>query len=143
MKLIIVAKSAELAKKYGVRKFVYCDEPYKLKGSTNAKIVLFGDYWLHPNWDAIRHELTIQKSFKGAVVCQAPVSHVLAGSLDSARSIAKKLDLGSWMWVNECGLIPRDGDVTIGFDLGECKGYLSLLDELDVLGITKPRFVNA
>ena len=139
MKVYIVAGNADQARQYGLRKYVYVRDVVTLMGVRNCLVVLCGTYWSHPEYSKIRVELSRLTNFSNVVVRMAPVKVILAGSLESAASIAKKLGFDNWYWVTEPGIIPRGADVTIGWDFNGCA---ALFRELDTLCITNPLFVN-
>lgn len=142
MKVYIVAGNAEQARQYGLRKYVYVNDVHKLMGIRNCLVVLCGAYWSHPDYYEIKLQLSRLTNFSNVVVRLAPVKFILAGSLESATAIAKKLDYDNWYWPTETGIIPRNANVTIGWDFNECRGYTTILRELDVLGINSPTFIN-
>ena len=142
MKVYIVAGNADQAKQYGLRKYVYVSDVVALMGVRNCLVVLCGTYWSHPEYPEIRMALSRLINFSNVVVRMAPVKFILAGSFESAAVIAKKLGFDNWYWVTETGIIPRGANVTISWDFNECKGYTTLLRELDTLGITNYSFIN-
>jgi len=142
MKVHIVAGNAEQAKNYRLRKFKYVRDVKDLHGVRDCLVMLCGTYWTHPEYHDIKLLLSRLSSFSNVEVRLAPVKFIFAGSLDSARLIAKKLDVDNWYWATEPGVIPSGASVVIGWDFGECRGHTDMLRELDVLGITDYSFIN-
>ena len=135
----VIALNVSQARLYGLRKFRFVMDAQDLAGVQGC---LTGQYYLRPDWHSLKLLLTRLQNFSNVLVRLNPIDFIIAGSLESAKSVAHRADSQNWVWVNDTGVIPRKAKVYINDDARGLKKLSAILKELDFLEISNPIFTR-
>ena len=138
----VIALNVSQARLYGLRKFRFVRDARDLAGVQGCLVVLTGQYYLRPDWHSLELLLTRLQNFSKVLVRLNPIDFIIAGSLESAKSVAHRVDSQNWVWVDDTGVIPRKAKVYINDDARRLKKLNAILKELDFLEISNPIFTR-
>ena len=138
----VIALNVSQARLYGLRKFRFVMDAQDLAGVRGCLVVLTGQYHLRPDWHSLKLLLTRLQNFSNVLVRLSPIDFIVAGSLESAKAVAHRIDSQSWVWVDDTGVIPRKAKVYINDDARRLKKLNAILKELDFLEISNPIFTR-
>jgi len=97
----VIALNVSQARLYGLRKFQFVMDVQDLAGVQGCLVVLTGQYYLRTDWHSLKLLLTRLQTFSNVLVRLNPIDFIIAGSLESAKSVAHRADSQNWVWVDK------------------------------------------